>query len=60
MPTLAALLEAYGGEVDWLYADLALARARVKPKHRAAIVAHRQARAAQREALASGGPPWDS
>jgi len=50
MPTLAALLEAYGGEVDWLYADLALARARVKPKHRAAIVAHRQAQAAQREA----------
>lgn len=49
MPTLAALLEAYGGEVDWLYADLALARARVKPKHRAAIVAHHQAQVAQRE-----------
>jgi phage replication initiation protein len=58
MPTLAALLEAYGGEVDWLYADLRQARHRVKPKHRAAIVAHERSREAERErerAVPKGG-----
>ena len=40
MPTIAALVEAYGGEVDWLYAELRQARRRIKPKHRAAILAY--------------------